>query len=114
MAADSKRSAMLRTYGDVMSFLLRAYEMNEAIAECYNGVFSFRQSFTMTEETHSQMLRDNSLRCGAVFFNRILKSIFIDGLLSEPRAQTCQFRSFNLRSDHHNVVRQVQALGCSV
>lgn len=51
MAVDSKRSELLRTYKDVVKFLLQTYSTDEVIAEEYNDVLSFRQSSPMKEET---------------------------------------------------------------
>lgn len=57
MTKDSKPSEMLRTYGDVLSFLLRMYATNEFIAEAYRDAFiNFRQIFAMMEDTYFRKL----------------------------------------------------------
>lgn len=106
MTVDSKRSEMLRTYGDVVNFLLQKYATDEVIAEAYNDVVNFRQSSATTKKTYSRMLWDKALRCGTVFSDRRLKSLSIDGLLPGTRAQTLHFLSLDPRSYYHKVVRQ--------
>lgn len=56
MSVDSKQSKMLRSYGDVVNFLLPAYATDEVIAEAYNDVVIFRQSSAMAEAIYSRML----------------------------------------------------------
>lgn len=49
MAVDFKRSELLRTYGDVVSFPLRTYATDELIAKAYNDVAGFCQSLQARE-----------------------------------------------------------------
>lgn len=44
----------------------------------------------MTEETYPQILWDEALRCGTVFFDKRIMSLFVDGLLPGPRTGTHQ------------------------
>lgn len=44
MALDSKRSEILRTYGDVMNSLPRSLAKDEVIAKAYNDVTSFAKA----------------------------------------------------------------------
>lgn len=60
------------------------------------------------------MLWDKALRCGTVFSDRRLKSLFTNGLLPAARVQTRQFLSLSFRSDYHMVVRQAQAVDDSI
>lgn len=41
MAVDSKQSNVLWTYGDVVTFLLRTYAMDDITAEAYSEVVNF-------------------------------------------------------------------------
>lgn len=56
MAMNFKLSEMLRIYVDVVSFLRRKYAKDGLIVKTQNYVFSFSQSFTMTEESDSRLL----------------------------------------------------------
>lgn len=73
MAKDFKRSKMLLTYKNVVSFLLQTYATDEVIAQAYSDVFNFRPSSAMIEETCSWMLWDAALRCRTLLSNRRLK-----------------------------------------
>lgn len=66
----------MRTYGDVMNFLLRTYAMDEFITEAYNEIARSRQSFAMTQYIYFGMLWDKAFRCGTVFSDRRSKSLF--------------------------------------
>lgn len=44
---------MLRTYGDVVNFLLRTPAADEVIAEAYNDAVKLRRSRAITEKTYS-------------------------------------------------------------
>lgn len=68
----------------------------------------------MTEEASSGTLWDKTLRCGTAFFDRRLKPLFIDALLSEPLVQTRQFLFCIPSSDYRTENRQAQALNDSV
>lgn len=67
MVIDSKRSEILRTCRDVVSFLLQTYATDDVMAKACNNVVNFRQSSAMTEETYFRMLGEKALRCGAVY-----------------------------------------------
>lgn len=103
MVEHSKRCEMLRTYRDVVKFLLRTYETDGVVAKAYNDVVNFCQSSAMTEENFYRMNWDKALRCEIVLSNRRLRSLCIDGLLSGTRTQTRQFLVLNPRSDHRTV-----------
>lgn len=52
MALNFKMSGTLGAYGDVTSFLLRVYAMDEAAAEAYKDAVKFRQGSTTAADTH--------------------------------------------------------------
>lgn len=66
MSVSFKRSELLRAHGDGVDLLLRAYATDEVIAEASNEVTDFRQSSTVTEESYSRILWEQSLRCGVL------------------------------------------------
>lgn len=97
MAVDSKRSEMLQTYGVVVTFLPQTYTADKVIAEAYSDFASFRQSTVLTKKAYSRMLWDKALRCGTVFPDRPVNSLFNDGLLPGTRKRVCQLLTFRLR-----------------
>lgn len=81
MTLDLKRSEILRTYRNVMSFLLGVYATDDATEEAFICIFNFWQSSAMTEETEFEVLMDTGLRCGTVLSDRRFRYLFIDGLV---------------------------------
>ena len=63
MAVDVEQEDLLRTYPQVVNFLLRTYATDEIIAEAYSDVMSFKQTSAMTEEQYSNLLWERALRC---------------------------------------------------
>lgn len=110
MAVESERSEVLRPYGNVEKFLPRTYATDAFTTDEYSDVATFYKCSAMTAETYSQVLWHKALPSGTAFSERRLKSLFIDGLLTELRKKTCQFHFLSLRSDSHSVARQSQAL----
>lgn len=105
---------MLRSHGNEVNFVPRAYATGEDIAKAYNDVFIFSKISAMTSKIYSRMVWDEALRCRAVFSDRRLKSFLLDGLLPEGQAEIRNFLSHSLGADNHNVLSKVQALGDSV
>lgn len=60
-------SKTVRTYEDVVSFLLQAHAADGVIAEGHDDVVNFHQSSPTTVETCFQMLMDIALRGETVF-----------------------------------------------
>ena len=87
MAVDAEQRELLETYAEVINFLLRTYATDEVISEAVGDVTSFRQSSNMTEEVYSTQLLDKTLRCGTVFSDMPLKSLFVEGFLPATCAQ---------------------------
>ena len=87
MAVVAEQRQLLETYAEVVNFLLRTYATDEVISEAVGDVTSFRQSSNMTEEVYSNQLWDKALGCGTVFSNRLLKSLFVKGILPATCAQ---------------------------
>lgn len=56
MAVDSRRVGLLRTYADVVSFLLQTNVTDEVTAKSFSNVVSLRQNPAMVKETHVRML----------------------------------------------------------
>lgn len=94
-----KRSELLRTYENVVSFLLQSRATDEVIAEAYNDIVKSCQNSAMREKTYYRTLRDKVFRCGIVFSDRRWKLLFIDGVLQCRRAQARQLLSLSPRAD---------------
>ena len=58
MAADVERLELLRTYPQVVNFLLRTNATDEIISDAVGDVTSFRQSSSMAEMAYSNDLWD--------------------------------------------------------
>lgn len=114
MAVDSKRIETLRTYGDVMNFLLQTYATNQVIAEAYSDVLDFHQNSALTKETSSRISMNKNLRSGLISSDRRLQSLPIDRLLPRTRAQTRQFNSSNPVLGYYTVARLDHALDDTV
>ena len=102
---------LLRTYPQVVNVLLRTYATDEVISEAVGDVTSFRQSSNMTEEVYSNHLWDKALRCGTVFSDRRLKSLFVEGLLPATCAQVRNYLATHPDVDYQSVARYAQAIG---
>ena len=87
MAVDAEQRELLETYAEVVNFLRGTYATDKFISEAVGDVTSFRQSSNMTEEVYSNQLWDKLLRCGTVFSDRRLKSLFVEGILPAKCAQ---------------------------
>ena len=111
MAVDVERRELLRAYPQVVNFLLRTYATDEVISEAVGDVTSFRQSSNMTEEVYSNHLWDMALRCGTVFSDRRLKSLFVEGLLPATSAQVRNYLATHSYVDYQSVALYAQAIG---
>lgn len=56
MTVDFRRSGLLRTHEDMITFWLRKFATDEIIVEAYGDVFTFRKRSAMTEKTKFRML----------------------------------------------------------
>lgn len=95
------------------NFLIPEHGTEEVIAKAYSDVVNFCQNLALTEDIYSRMLRNNTLRCGTQFFDRRLKSLFIDRLLPETRTHIRQCLFSSLRLEYPTVVQQAESLGDS-
>lgn len=111
MAIDAKHRELLTSYPQVVNFLIRNYATDEVIAEAYNEVINCKQAATMTELRYSQLLWDKALRCGTVFSDLRLKSLFADGVSEVIRAQVRNHLASHTSLDYHALVRYAQAIG---
>ena len=111
MAVDAEQRDMLESYEEVVNFLLRTYATDETIAEAYTEVVSFRQSSNMTEEAYRNQLWDKALRCGTVFSDRRLKSLYVEGLLPATCDQVRNYLATDATVDYQAVARYAQAIG---
>ena len=110
MAVDAEQRELLETYAEVVNFLLRTYATDEVLSEAVDDVTSFRQSSNMTEEVYSNQLWGKALRCGTVFSNRPLKSLFVEGLLPATCAQVRNYLETRPGADYQPVARYAHAI----
>lgn len=82
--------------------------------EAISDIVDSRQSFGMTNETYSRVLRRNTLRCYTSISNRRLSFFSIDGLHPERGAKTRQSFSLGSRLDYHTVKYKTKTLDDSV
>ena len=111
MAVDAEQRELLETYAEVVNLLLRTYATDEVISEAVGDVTSFRQSANMTEELYSNQLWDKALRCGTVFSDRRLKSLFVEGLLPATCAQVRNYLATHPGVEYQAMARYAQAIG---
>lgn len=71
----------LRTYLEVVSFILTIDATEEVIADTYADVNNYSQFSGMSETGFAQKPRNKALRCGNLFSDRRLKSIFVQNVL---------------------------------
>ena len=100
MVVEVEQREMLRTYSQVVNFFLRTYANDEVISEEVGDVTSFRQVSNMTEEVYSNYLWDKALRCGTVFSDRRLKSLFVKELLPATCAQVRNYLATHPNVDY--------------
>ena len=111
MAVDAEQREMLETYAEVVNFLLRTYATDKVISEAVGDVTSFCQSSNMMEEVYSNQLWDRALRCGTVFSDGPLKSLFVEELLPATCAQVRNYLVTHPGVDYQAVARYAQAIG---
>ena len=111
MAVDAEQRELLESYAEVVNSLLRMCATDEVISEAVGDVTSFRQSWNMTEALYSNQLWDKALRCGTVFSDRRLRSLFVEGLLPATCAQVQNYLKTHPGVDYQAVVCYAQAIG---
>ena len=113
MAVDVDRTEMIHSYKEAVNFFLKTYATDEEIALAYNEVTSFHQSTNMSETEFSQKLWSRALRCGTVFSDRRMKSLFTEGLLPSTRAQVRNYLATRPTVDYQALTRYAEALGAT-
>ena len=111
MAVDVKRRELLRTYPQVINFLLRTYATDEVTSEAVCDVTSSCQSSSMTEEVYSNHLWDMAFHCSTVLSDRRMKSQLVEGLLPATCAQVRNYLATHPDVDYQSVARYAQAIG---
>ena len=65
----------------------------------------------MTKEVYRNQLWDKALRCGTVFLDRQLKSLFVEGQLSATCEQVRTYLATHPDVDFQTVASYAQAIG---
>ena len=114
MIVDSdEETDVLKMYLEVVNYLLETYATDEEIAMAYAEVISCKQETDKTEAEFVEHVRAKARRFVSVFFERRLKSIFVDGLLPGIQA-TVRNRLGTARGlSYTQLTQYAQALGDS-
>ena len=114
-AVDIGQSELLHSYEEVVNFLLTTYVTNEVISEEYNRVMQFRQSTGQGEQDFADKLWQKAQRCGTVFSDRRLKSLFADNLQTSLRRSVNNYLSTKVAEgtilSYQELDRHAQGLG---
>ena len=110
-AADARRDEVLSSYPEVVNYLLRTYATNEVMAEAYADVTNFLQSSGMSETEYGDRLWRKALRCGNVFSDSWLKSLFAEGLLPAIGTQMRHHLTTHPRIAFAELTRYVEGMG---
>ena len=111
LAVDAEQRELLEPYAKVVNFLQRTYATDEVIFEAVGDVTSLSRSSSMTEDVYGNHLWDKSLRCGTIFSDRRLNSLFVEALLPATYAQVRNYLATHPSLDYKAVARYVQAIG---
>lgn len=107
---DSGRK-VLKTYPEVFSFLLKRYTIDEMIADADAYVTPYLWSTGMIEMDFSQKLWRKALRCGNVYCERWLQSLFVEVLLPSIRVRVRNHLTTHPRTIYTEVARFAESYG---
>lgn len=114
MIVDShEETDVLKTYPEVVNYLLKAYATDEEIATAYAEVISCKQETNKTETEFAEQGRTKARRCGLDFSERRLKSIFVDRLLPGIQATVRNHLGSARGLSYTQLTEYAQALGDS-
>lgn len=102
---DNPGMEILTTYPEVMSFCFTRYASDEVIADADAQTTSYGQNPGNTETEFSQKLWMKAFKCGNVYFERQLTSIFVEGLLLSIRAKVRNYLIMHPRTAYTEIVR---------
>ena len=111
MAVEEDQTEMLRTYPEVVNYLLETYATDEVIQEAYAEVLSYRQRPSQPELEFAKSLFALASRCGNVFTTTRLKAMFSDNVDKSIRAQVRNHLANSPKVDYNGLARFAQALG---
>lgn len=111
LAIDSCKRETLRSYPEVVNFLLQTYATEDAMCEALEDVQNCRQPSNMDEGTFSQLLWSKAARCGTVFSTNRLRSYFIQNVHRGIRGQVKLFASEHPTAGYSDVLKHAQGLG---
>jgi hypothetical protein len=74
-------SGHLYLYAEAVQWFLTTYAREALLADAYRDVTAIKQKADEDEVVYGYRLRKTSLRCGDIFTERTLTSLYIDGLL---------------------------------
>ena len=110
-AVDGHRDEVLSSYPEVVNYLLRTYATDEIIAEAYSEVTNYIQSTGMSEMEYGDRLWRKALRCGNVFSDDRLKSLYAEGLLPAIRVQVRHHLTTHPRLSFMELTRYAEGCG---
>lgn len=102
---------MLRSYPEVVNYLLETYATDEVLAQAYYDLVSARQGYAQAEDEFAHKLKTQSIRCGNIFNDTRLKAIFVEGLLPTIRASVRHHSSTHPRVSYRELTKFAAGLG---
>ena len=109
--ADARRDEVLSPYLEVVNYVLRTYVTNEVIAEAYAEDTNWIQSSGMSEAECGDSRWRKALRCGNVFSDSRLKSLFAEGPLPAIRTQVRHHLTTHPRITLTELTRYTEGMG---
>ena len=103
----------LHSYAEAVNFLIHTYVTDEVISEEYHTMMQFRQATNQSETEFGNRLFAKAQRCGIVFTDRHLKSMFADNVSSSLRRSVNTYLSSRAKKGitYLELVRYAQGLG---
>ena len=70
MAVDVQENEMLKTYSEVVNFLIKTYVIDDMISPAFEDVMKYQKGNHMAEMDFYEKLWGRALRCGSVFSDK--------------------------------------------
>ena len=100
----------LRTYSEIVNYLLKTYASDDVIAEAEEGLRHFVQAPGMTELDFATKLTLKVLRCGHVYNEAKMIGFFIEGLNESIRSSVRSYWGENPAADLSTLARKAASI----
>ncbi|CAN8075864.1 unnamed protein product [Agarophyton chilense] len=108
---DAQDRELLRSYPQVVHYLLETYATDDVIMDAHQEGIFFRQSSKMTESAFADDLWKKGCRCGNVFTEGRLKNHFITKFLPAIRTHVCNYHTENPQYSFLTLVTHAKGYG---